>query len=171
LLICLSASCCRVSAEQYMNKPGIMILGIGNLLCRDDGVGVRIAMEMQGFDKYSGIRIVDGGTFPDLFSLLDDDVARLIIVDALRGSGRPGDIYRLNLQEENIADGPAASLHGMGVLDSLKLMKKLGQQPPQVTIIGIEPADVSPGLELSPVIKSVVPAIIRAVESEIGRTA
>jgi len=152
-----------------MKKPGIMILGIGNLLCRDDGIGVRIAVEMQGLDKYSGIRIVDGGSSPDLFSLLDDDIDKLIIVDALRGSGRPGDIYRLDVQEENIADGPAASLHGMGVLDSLKLMKQLGQQPPRVTVIGIEPADVSHGLELSPVIESMVPAIIGAVESEIGR--
>jgi len=152
-----------------MKKPGIMILGIGNLLCRDDGIGVRIAVEMQGIDKYSGIRIVDGGSSPDLFSLLDDDIDKLIIVDALRGSGLPGDIYRLHLQEENIADGPAASLHGMGVLDSLKLMKQLGQQPPRVTVIGIEPADVSHGLELSPIIESMVPAIIGAVESEIGR--
>jgi len=152
-----------------MKKPGIMILGIGNLLCRDDGIGVRIAGEMQGMDKYSGIRIVDGGTSPDLFSLLDDNVYKLIIVDALRGSGRPGDIYRLDLHDENIADGPTTSLHGMGVLDSLKLMKQLGQQPPQVTVIGIEPADVSHGLELSPVIESMVPAIIGAVENEIGR--
>jgi len=152
-----------------MKKPGIMVLGIGNLLCRDDGIGVRIVGEMQGLGKYSGIRIVDGGTSPDLFALLDDDVNRLIIVDALRGGGRPGDIYRLDLREENIADGPAASLHGMGVLDSLKLMRQLGQQPPQVAVIGIEPADVSHGLQLSPIIEAMVPAIIRAVESEIGR--
>jgi hydrogenase maturation protease len=143
-----------------------MVLGIGNLLCRDDGIGVRIAGEMQGLDKYCGIRIVDGGTAPDLFNLLDDDIYKLIIVDALRGGGRPGDIYRLDLREENIADGPAASLHGMGVLDSLKLMRQLGQQPPQVTVIGIEPADVSHGLQLSPTIEALLPAIIRAVESE-----
>ena len=146
-----------------------MVLGIGNLLCRDDGIGVRIAGEMQGLDKYSGIRIVDGGSAPDLFVLLDCDVTRLIIVDALRGGGRPGDIYRLDLQDENIADGASASLHGMGVLDSLKLMKQLGQQLPQVTVVGIEPADVSHGLQLSPVIEAKVPAIIRAVESEFGR--
>jgi len=146
-----------------------MVLGIGNLLCRDDGIGVRIAGEMQGLDKYSGIRIVDGGSAPDLLALLDGDVTRLIIVDALRGGGRPGDIYRLDLQDENIADGASASLHGMGVLDSLKLMKQLGQQLPQVTVVGIEPADVSHGLQLSPVIEAKVPAIIRAVESEFGR--
>jgi len=146
-----------------------MVLGIGNMLCRDDGIGVRIAGEMQGRDKYSGVRIVDGGSAPDLLALLDGDITRLIIVDALRGGGRPGDIYRLDLRDENIADGASASLHGMGVLDSLKLMKQLGQQLPQVTVIGIEPADVSHGLQLSPVIEAMVPAIIGAVESEFGQ--
>jgi hydrogenase maturation protease len=150
-------------------KKGIMVLGIGNLLCRDDGIGVRIAGQMQGMDKYSTIRIVDGGTAPDVVSLLDDKVHKLIIVDALRGGGRPGEIYRLELHEENIADGPATSLHGMGVLDSLKLMKQLGQQPPQVTLIGIEPADISHGLHLSPSIEAMIPSIIGAVEREFDR--
>jgi len=145
-----------------------MVLGIGNLLCRDDGIGVRIATEMQRLDKYSGIRIVDGGAAPDLFVLLDGEVTNLIIVDALRGGGRPGEIYRLKLGEDNIADGAPASLHGMGILDSLKLMRQLGQQPPPVTVIGIEPADVSHGLQLSPAIEAIIPAIIRAVESELG---
>jgi len=160
---------CRASAEQAMNKPGIMVLGIGNPLCSDDGIGVRIAAEMQGMNKYKGVRIVDGGSAPDLFVLLDSDVHKLIVVDALRGGGRPGDIYRLDLREENISDGPAASLHGMGMLDSLKLMSQLGQQPPQVTVIGIEPADVSHGRQLSPTIEAMVPAIIGAVEREFGQ--
>jgi len=153
-----------------MKKPGVMVLGIGNLLCRDDGIGVRIAGEMQGSGKYSDVRIIDGDTNPDLMSLLDDDVDKLIIVDSLRGGGHPGDIYRLDLREENIEDGTPTSLHGMGVLDSLKLMSRLGKQPPQVTVIGIEPADISHGLQLSPVIDAMVPAIIKAVESEIERS-
>ena len=152
-----------------MKKPGIMVLGIGNLLCRDDGIGIRIADEMQGLDKYSGIRIVDGGTDPDLMVLLDDDVNKLIIVDALRGGGCPGDIYRLDLREENIVGGRASSLHAIGILDSLKLMRQLGQQTPKVTVIGIEPADVSHGLQLSATLETLVPTIIRAVESEFGR--
>ena len=146
-----------------------MVLGIGNLLCRDDGIGVRTVMEMRGQGKYSGVRLIDGGTSPDLISLLDDDVDRLIIVDALRGGGLPGDIYRFDLREDNIADGTTASLHGMGILDSLKLIRQLGQQPPHVTVIGIEPADISHGLHLSPVIEAKLPDVIRAVKSEIDR--
>jgi len=148
-------------------KPGIAVLGIGNPLCRDDGIGIRIIQEMQGSAKYAGVEIIDGGSAPDLFSLLDENVRKLIIVDALRGGGQPGAIYRLALAEGNIADETPASLHGMGVLDSLRMMKRLGLQPPAVTIIGIEPADISHGLQLSPQIEALIPAIIKAVEGEL----
>jgi hydrogenase maturation protease len=145
----------------------IIVLGIGNPLCRDDGIGIRVVGEMRDSGKYSGIDILDGGASPDLFSLLDPDVSKLIIVDALRGGGRPGAIYRLKLGGENIADETPASLHGMGILDSLKLMKQLGRYLPAVIIIGIEPADVSHGLRLSPAIEALVPDLIKAVEEEL----
>jgi len=153
-----------------MEKGGrIIVLGIGNPLCRDDGTGIRVVAEMRDSGKYPEIAIIDGGAAPDLFSLMDDDVGKLIIVDALRGGGRPGEIYRLKLGAENIADEAPASLHGMGILDSLKLMRQLGRRLPEVIIIGIEPEDVSHGLRLSPAIEALVPGLIKAVEEELCR--
>jgi len=145
----------------------IIVLGIGNPLCRDDGIGIRIVAEMRDSGKYPGIDIIDGGAAPDLFSLLDADSGKLIIVDALRGGGRAGEIYRIELGEENIADEAPASLHGMGILDSLKLMRQLGRHLPAVVIIGIEPADASHGLRLSPAIEALIPDLIKAVEEEL----
>jgi hydrogenase maturation protease len=136
-------------------------------LCRDDGIGIRVIGEMRDSGKYPEIDIIDGGAAPDLFSLLDTDVSKLIIVDALRGGGRAGEIYRLKLEGENIADETPSSLHGMGILDSLKLIKQLGRYLPAVIIIGIEPADVSHGLRLSPAIEALVPDVIKAVEKEL----
>lgn len=145
----------------------ITVLGIGNPLCRDDGIGIRIIHEMRDSGKYPEIDIIDGGSAPDLFSLLDTDAGKLIIVDALRGGGRAGEIYRLELGRENIADDTPASLHGMGILESLKLMRQLDRYPPSVIIVGIEPADVSHGLRLSPSLEALVPDLIRAVEAEL----
>jgi hydrogenase maturation protease len=151
-----------------MGKRGrITVMGIGNPLCRDDGIGIRVVAEMRESGKYKSMEIIDGGSAPDLISLLDAGSGKLIIVDALRGGGRPGDIYRLELGEENIAEEMPASLHGMGILDSLKLMKRLGKYPPMVIIVGIEPADVSHGLSLSPAIEALVPDLIKAVEEEL----
>jgi hydrogenase maturation protease len=144
------------------------VLGIGNPLCRDDGVGISVIDAMRSCGRHPGIDLLDGGTAPDLLSLLEEGTAFLIIVDALRGGGRPGDIYRLELREENISEDVPASLHGMGVLESLKLMRRLGLQVPRVVVIGIEPSDTSHGLGLSPAIGARLPELIASVESVLG---
>ncbi len=149
------------------DKHTIAVLGIGNPLCSDDGIGIRIIDEMRNSGRFKTIDILDGGTAPDLFSLLDEDVERLIIVDALKGGKKPGSIYRLVITDESIAHEPPVPLHGLGVLDSLKMMKQLDLHRPHVTIIGIEPADTSHGLKLSPLLEALIPDIIDAIEEEI----
>ena len=151
-----------------MTGPKIAVLGIGNPLRRDDGLGIRVVQVMQSASGYAGVDIIDGGTAPDLFSLLDEGVAKVVIVDALRGKGEPGSIYRLEITEENISTQPSASLHGLGVLDSLQLMVRLGMRPPEVIIIGVEPYDVAHGFGLSPQMEALVPQVITAVEKELG---
>lgn len=143
------------------------IIGIGNPLRRDDGIGIRIVQELLKEGRFRGVDIIDGGSSPDLPSLLDKRLKKLIIVDALKGGGKPGRIYRLEITEANVADEMPASLHGLGVLDGLKILKILGKEPSAVVIIGIEPQDTSPGLGLSWRIESRIPAIIRAIEAEI----
>lgn len=152
-----------------IDKHRLAILGIGNPLCRDDGIGIRAVQEMQISGNYPDTDIIDGGTSPDLLSLLDENTERLIIVDALKGGGRPGDIYRLDIDESNISDESSASLHGLGVLDSLKMMRALDMNLPRVTLIGIEPSDTSNGLYLSPEIEALVPQVIKTIENEMVR--
>ena len=149
------------------DKSNIVVLGIGNPLRRDDGLGIRIIGEMRKDDRYAGIEIIDGGTSPDLLSLLDENVGKLVIVDALRSGSKPGTIYRLEINESNIADDGPASVHGLGVLDSLKMMRKLGIRAPAVVIIGVEPADTSHGLHLSPEIEALLPQVLAKISEEI----
>lgn len=144
------------------------VIGIGNPLRRDDGIGIRIIQCMRDDIKYRNIDLIDGGTAPDLFSLLDENVQRLIIVDALQGGDKPGSIYHLLIGDDNIADEIPASLHGMGILDSLLIMKKLNMKRPQVTLVGIEPFDLSNGIGLSPQLEAAIPAAIHAIDNEIN---
>ena len=150
------------------SRPRITLLGIGNPLCRDDGIGIYAIQEIQTSGSYAGVDIIDGGTSPDLLSLVDANIDKLIIVDALRGGGEPGSVYRLEIDESHMADDIPASLHGLGVLDHLKMMKKLGIEPHKVVIIGVEPLDTSHGLQLSKEIQSRIPDIMVAIEEEIG---
>ncbi|MCX6005156.1 MAG: hydrogenase maturation protease [Chloroflexi bacterium] len=148
-------------------KNRVTVLGIGNPLCQDDGIGIRIIYDLHSRGVPEEVDVIDGGTSPDLLSLLNANIDELIIVDALKGKGKPGTIYRLEIHESNISDDSFSSVHGLGVLDGLKLMKKLGIQPDKVVIIGIEPEDTSHGLHISPQIESRIPAILDAVEQEI----
>jgi hydrogenase maturation protease len=144
------------------------VLGIGNPLCRDDGIGIHVIQAMRESGKYGGIELIDGGTAPDLLDLIDAQVKKLIIIDALKGGGPPGSIYNFELSDDNISEEAPVSLHGLGVLDSLLMMKKLGIPRPQVIVIGIEPADVSHGLKLSQELEGLVPAVIAAADKEIA---
>jgi hydrogenase maturation protease len=149
------------------DKHGIAVLGIGNPLCGDDGIGIRIIQEMRNSGMDKTIDLIDGGTAPDLFSLLDEKLEKLIIVDALKGGKKPGSIYRLVITDENIAEESPASLHGLGVLDSLKMMKRLDLHRPEVIILGIEPVDTSHSLKLSHLLEALIPDIIYSIEKEI----
>jgi hydrogenase maturation protease len=149
--------------------PGkqIVVLGIGNLLCRDDGIGIHVVHAMQSSGKHADVDIIDGGTSPDIISLLDTNVKKLILIDALKCNGQPGDVYRFTLQEDDIADDQPATLHGLSVLDSLKVMKKLGLPLPDITLIGVEPANTSHGLHLSAQLEAAIPEVIHALHNEI----
>ncbi|MBN1376072.1 MAG: hydrogenase maturation protease [Dehalococcoidia bacterium] len=149
------------------DKNKLAVLGIGNPLCRDDGIGIRIIELMRESHEFEDIVLIDGGSNPDLFSLLDENTDSLIIIDAVKGGGTPGSIYRLAITDDNVTDDLLPSLHGLGLLDSLRMMKKLNIRRPPVTIVGIEPQDVSYGLGLSPLLKSLLPAILEAVAGEI----
>lgn len=144
------------------------VLGIGNPLRRDDGIGIRVIEELRRGGRLAGTDLIDGGTAPDLLSLLEEGTALLIIVDALQAGGAPGHIHRLELRPENIAEEAASTPHGLGVLDSLRLMGRLGMQSPQVIVIGVEPMDTSPGLGLTPTIESTLAGVVKLVEDELG---
>lgn len=129
-----------------------MVVGFGNLLMGDDGVGVHVVRELSARGLPAGVEALDGGvsSLEVLGSLLDS--GRLIIVDALRGGGRAGAIYRLapgDLGAETA--GLPLTLHDLSLAQAIRLLGRAAALPPTV-IFGIEPADIAPGLELSPAV-------------------
>jgi hydrogenase maturation protease len=150
--------------------PGITVLGIGNLLLRDEGVGFHLVQRLADNGDLPNVKIIDGGTAPDILSLIDGDTDKLIIVDAAVAGDKPGTIYRFSIDDLDSASQTAVSLHEMGVADSLKLMNLLGNQPGSVVIFGIEPEVIDYGLELSPQLAEKMPQLIKLVLDEIKKT-
>ena len=159
------------------SKPKIIVLGVGNLLLQDEGVGIQVVDMLHEEDlDYPNLKIIDGGTSPEIMSLVEG-ADKLVIIDAVKGGKEPGTIYHFSFG--NV--GPSSpgdtggyanlSLHQMHLIDNLQMLSLIGRQPRNVVVIGIEPKTIEPGLELSPEVRSKVPEIIALVKEEMRNEA
>lgn len=159
-----------VEAKTLHHRPRITILGIGNLLLKDEGVGVHVVQELANNIDYANVSIIDGGTSPDVLSLVDDCIDKLIIVDAVKAGNKPGTIYRFSIDDLDLDSARPISLHEVGVLDGLRMMALLNRQPKSTVIIGVEPKTIDYGLELSPEVEEKLPEVIKLILKEAEET-
>lgn len=146
-----------------------LVLGIGNILMTDEGLGVRALEAVRdGYRLPPGVRCVDGGTMG--LALLESikEFPSVIIIDALRSGSKPGTILRICGKEIPAFVCLRSSAHGLGVKELITLAEFEGFHP-DVTVIGMEPKDISPGLVLTPLIKKQLPSLIKTVIKELRR--
>jgi hydrogenase maturation protease len=144
---------------------GKFVVGIGNVLLRDEGIGCHVVHALEGI-SLPDVKIIDGGTCPDVLQLLGD-ADKLVIVDAVKGGGTPGQIYRFHPEDITLEQKPFLSIHDVGLVDSLRLMQ-LWRNIGEAVIIGVEPREVNWGLELSPELQERMPQIIGTILSELN---
>ncbi|QEM68391.1 HyaD/HybD family hydrogenase maturation endopeptidase [Geobacter sp. FeAm09] len=130
--------------------PSILVLGIGNLVMSDDGAGVRVVQELQKRYRFPPhVEIMDGGTLGlDLLHKLEGG-GRLLVVDAVETGGKPGTLVRLSGRELPVALQTKVSPHQMGLKDLLAVAELLGHAPREMVLIGVQPANIEMGAELS----------------------
>ncbi len=139
----------------------VLILGVGNRLLRDDGVGGRVAAELARLDLPPGIRAVDGGTMGrDLLPLVAA-AAALVIVDAVDLRAEPGTVAALRDDAVSATLGVVRVLGGGGIGDLIAHARLAGRLPESVVLVAIQPASVEPGTDLTIAVETAVP---RAVE-------
>jgi len=144
---------------------GKFVVGIGNVLLRDEGVGCHVVHAMEGI-SLPDVEIIDGGTGADVLQLLEG-AEKVVIVDAVKGGGAPGQIYRFHLDDITVEQKPFLSLHDMDLVGSLK-STQLWHNVGEAVIIGVEPKEINWGLELSPELQERLPQIIDAILSELN---
>jgi len=146
----------------------ILILGIGNLLLKDEGVGVHVVKKLKEMPLPANVEVLDGGTAGlDLVDFIEGR-KKLIVIDAVNAGKKPGAIYRLT--EENLDIKPKAitSFHEIDFLDALHMSEVMNSKPEEIVVIGIEPKDMSGGIELSPEVEERIPKIIEIVMKEVN---
>ena len=146
---------------------GRLVVGVGNVLLKDEGIGCHVVHALREVDL-SDVEIIDGGTSLDVLQL-SEDADKLIVVDAVKGGGMPGQIYRFHIEDITLEQKPLLSLHDMSLIDSLKLMQ-FRHYIDEAVIIGVEPKDIDWGLELSPELQEKIPRVIDAILAELSNT-
>jgi hydrogenase maturation protease len=92
-----------------------------------------------------------------------------VIVDAVKGGGVPGQIYRFHPEDITLNEKPVLSLHDMSLIDNLRLVQ-LWHNMGEAVVIGVEPGELSWGLELSSELQQKIPRIIDAILEELDNT-
>lgn len=146
----------------------ILILGVGNILLQDEGIGVRVVEKLQQTYRFpSNVELLDGGTIGlDLINYLDD-VSHLLVIDAVEAAKPPGTIIRLVNNEIPAFLAHKISPHQIGISDILSVARLRDMVPDEMVLIGIQPQSLDTGLELSPTIQARVDDLVAAVLAEL----
>ena len=146
----------------------IVVLGLGNILLKDEGVGVCVAEEIAKRSLPENVEVIDGGTASlDILTSMKE-VDKLIIIDALRGGEKPGTVYRLHPEDLLTPSDTHVSLHQMHVLEGLSAAEKMGNAPQETVIIGVEPEEIDWGVGVTSTVKRKIPEITDIVLQEVG---
>ncbi|MBI5756524.1 MAG: hydrogenase maturation protease [Nitrospirae bacterium] len=137
-----------------MSNRKLLILGLGNPLMGDDGVGIQVVNELQNTNLSEKVDIMDGGTAGiDLIDMISG-YERVIVVDAVRKG----------FSDEN----KEFSLHDVELTSVLRLMQTLGMDIPEITIIGIPAANITPRIGLSEECRKWIPEAVKLITEATG---
>jgi hydrogenase maturation protease len=143
----------------------ILIAGVGNVLCGDDGVGVHAVRELQK-EPIAGVEIVDIGTaiLHGLHFLESAD--RVLVIDAAKGGQPPGSVYLFDPGPATQAQ-PIVSIHSIGLREATRLFPP-GQPLPAMTVIGVEPRSLECGMDLSEPVRAALPCVLALIRKTVA---
>jgi hydrogenase maturation protease len=148
-------------------RQPVLILGIGNILMADEGIGVRAIEAMQQMVLTDDVELFDGGTAgADLIDVLSDR-EKVIVIDAMDADLPPGTILRLTPEQLSPSEQPSVSLHEIGLIETLAMAKHIGTAPKETVVVGVQPRDILPRYTLSDTLSAALPRIIDQVLQEL----
>ena len=150
------------------SQPRIVVVGLGNTLRQDDGVGCRaVARLLARGDLPESVTLLDGGVLGlELLAYLEG-ASHWLLIDAVRTGRSPGALVRLTLDEIPEALPMKLSLHEAGVLDLLAIARLRDALPAHLVLWGVEPATVAWSTELTPVVAASLEPLVDAVAQEV----
>lgn len=150
-----------------MVSPRIMVMGVGNILLSDEGLGIRFLDEMAKKRTPENVELLEGGTAGLELVYLIQEVDFLIIIDAINAKAEPGALFRFQPGDLKVfPEKYEVSFHQIGIIEVLTMAKVLGQAP-QTLIFGIQPKSLEWGMDISPEIQALFPRLVDFILNEI----
>ncbi len=146
----------------------ITLLGVGNILLQDEGLGVHAVNKIKDEYNFSpSINIIDGGTMGmELLSYMEG-TDYLLVVDAIDGGEEPGFMYTFTHEDTDRYMSDSISVHEVGVQDILRI-RALQERPfSDVVIMGIQPQSLELGLEVTETIQAVLPLLEESILNQL----
>ena len=150
-------------------RPSCLVLGMGNILLEDEGLGIRALEILQRQYEFSAeVELLDGGTTG--MGLLDEISRRehVLILDAVQTGDPPGTLKVLRDQEVPVYFGIRITPHQLGLSDVLATLELTGEQPGSVTVLGIVPESLELSLDVSERIQGRLSELVAATVDELA---
>ncbi len=148
----------------------IVVLGIGNVLLSDEGVGVHAVEALQArYRLPDSVDVVDGGTAGMELIRHVGGADCLIVVDCVRVGQPPGSVVVLQDDEIGAFFKTKLSPHQVGLSDLLATAALLGEKPGRVVLVGVQPVSLETAMQLSPEVEGRMDAVLDAVVAELRR--
>ena len=149
--------------------PKILILGVGNLLLRDDGFGVHLINSLKDTALPGNVELLEAGTVSHQLIPRLHEIDHLIVIDVVEAGDTPGSLFRFSPDDMKFPVEQKASLHQISLIDVLHMAALTGTKPKTV-IIGVQPKDVSSwSMELSDELIAVIPRVQKLIFEELDR--
>jgi hydrogenase maturation protease len=147
-----------------------LVLGIGNTLLKDEGVGVHVVRALSE-DAGEGVDYLDGGTLSFTLAGPIAEAERLIVVDAAQLQAPPGTVRLLVGEEMDAFVGGKrkASVHEVGLADLMAIAQLTGRWPARRALVAIQPKEVDWGEHCSPEVAAALPVACRLVRDQLER--
>lgn len=146
--------------DDVLHPAEVTILGVGNVILRDEGFGVRVAEYLDAYyDFPESVQVIDGGTLGIELTQYVTGTKKLLVIDSINGGQAPGTRFHFHNDDIMAHFQDKLSAHEVGIQDVLALLTVTGRKIPEVVVLGAQPYDLEAGVELSPEMKKLLPLI------------
>jgi hydrogenase maturation protease len=146
----------------------VLVLGLGNVLCGDDGAGVVVVHRLrEGYELPPGVQVLDGGTLGMSLLAIVADADDLVLVDAVAADAPAGTLLRIEGDDVVTTVAERLSPHQVGVADLLTAARFVDRYPRRVVVLGVVPESIELGLGRTPAVERALPALLDRVLDEL----